>query len=362
MIFLCTAGTLTHAQVLKSGLRTLHRPGAAAIKASETARKITESVALQRPLLRKPVLTNLEPNIHRFIFTVSPRGVTAGPKGSGFVFAERLRGKTVLWGASAAQTVKNMGTDITVTFHLNDRTVSFPATVELAGHEAGLNAALIKLPEEAAQVALPFTLATETVSPQESVFTFGFNNGDLKKTIRSVLVPGTERLVADLPLFSAPKSGLDGSVVLNGKGQAVGIELGGYDLKSAVWPQQMSSFKPYRPILKVSRVSEIVPVQRLNTLLREYHTAESGSRVLLLGGIRIGKIGVEENIDHLEVLYKDGSSRILERSPLWELQFMERAVPELQEAQQVNIVINKADGTQFTYQIDLITHTAIRKD
>lgn len=360
LILLAAAGTPAHAQALKTGLKTLRAPGFAASKAAETARKITEGIALQRPLLKKPVLTNLEPNIRRFIFTVTPRGAVSGPQGSGFVFADYYQGKTVLWGASAAQTVKNMGTDVTVTFHLDGAPVSFPATVELAGREPGLNAALIKLPREAAQVALPFMLAPASVSAKETLFTYGFSEGNYKKTVRSVLVSGSERLVADYPRFSEPKTGFNGSVVLNERGQAVGIELGGYELKSAQWPEQIGSYKPYKPLQKVSRVSEIVPTRQLNALLREYHAAEAGSRVILLDGINVGKLGVDEYIDRLVVHYKDGSQKVLEHSPLWELQFMSRAVPEIENAQNVEIIINKNDGTHFVYQVDLTARRAAR--
>lgn len=360
LVLLCAAGEILHAQALKAGPKTLRAPGFAARKATETARKITEGIALQRPLLRQPVLTNLEPNIRRFIFTVTPRGAVSGPQGSGFVFASQHQGKTVLWGASAAQTVKDMGRDITITFHLDGAPVSFPATVELAGREPGLNAALIKLPQEAAQVALPFMLAPEAVSADETLFTYGFSEGNYKKTVRSVLVPGTERLVATHPRFSAPKAGFNGSVVLNEQGQAVGIELGGYELKSAQWPAQIDSYKPYKPLQKVSRVSEIVPARQLNALLREYHTTQAGSRVILLDGIKAGKLGVDEYIDRLVVHYQDGTHKVLERSPLWNLQLMADAVPEIENAQNVEIIISKNNGTRFVYQVDLTTRRAAR--
>lgn len=360
LLFLLPATSLVHAQGRNAGLQAIRRSGTeAAYKATEMARQITAKIAVQRPLLRPAVLTSLEPNIHRFIFTVTPRGAEAGFKGSGFVFADKHQGKTVLWGASAAHTVRHMGKDVTVTFHLQGQKVSFPATIELTGRKFGVNAALIKLPEEVAQVALPFEISKQAVAPKSPVFTYGFSDGTFKKTVRSVLVPGSERLMADFPRLFPPKPGFCGSVVLNEKGQAVGIETGGYDLNSAPWMSQMEGYTPLR---NVSRISEIVPAEHLNILLREHYTAHAGDRVLLLQGMKVGTLGVDEFIDRISVHYKNGAMKIFEHSPLWEPMFLDQAITHLEQAQTVDILINKNRLEQYVYHIDFRTRSVTREE
>lgn len=359
VILISAAVSLLQAQGWKTGLKALRSEAGQAQKAVEMSRQITERVRVSRSLLKKPVLTSLEPNIHRFIFTVAPRGKENGFKGSGFVFAEKYLGKTVLWGTSAAHMVRHMGKDVTVTFHLDGEDVSFPATVELTGRKYGLNAALIKLPEEAAEVALPVELAEGTVLPKETLFTYGFSAGTLKKTVRSAVRPGSERLMANFPLLSAPKPGFCGSVVFNERGHAVGIETGGYELKYAPWIHQTEKFSPIR---SMSRVSEIVPIHQLNVLLREYHTPHAGARVILLQGIKVGKLEVGEYIDRIFVEYQDGSRRMLERSPLWELEFLDNAIPNVDQAQKVQLIISKNRDNEYVYQVDLNTRTATREE
>lgn len=360
LFLLPAAGTLSHAQKWKPGLQAVRRSGTeAAYRATEMARQITQRVTLQHTLLRKPVLTSLEPNINRFIFTVAPRGEKNGFKGSGFVFANTHKGKTVLWGASAAHTVRHMGKDVTVTFHLNGNEVSFPATVELTGRKFGLNAALIKLPEEAAQVALPFERATEALPTQASVFTYGFSAGKYKKTERRILFPGDERLLAEFPVFGQPKPGFCGSVVLNAEGRAVGIETGGYDARHTPWLQQT---KQNFPSLQFSRVSEIVPIRYLDVLLKEYYAPHTANRVILFSGIWVGSLGVDEFIERIYVRYTDGSFRIFDHSPLWQTMELNMFIPHLDKAETVKISINRARTYDYFYTVDLKTRTVTKED
>ncbi len=359
-LLLALTGTFAQAQAWKSGLKAVRRSGTVnAYKATETARAITSRVQLQQSWLRKPVLHSLEPNIRRFIFTVAPRGAENGFKGSGFVFADKHNGQTVLWGASAAHTVRHMGKDVTVTFHLDGENISFPATVELTGRKFGLNAALIKLPEDVTKVALPIEFAESALAPKAPLFTYGFSAGNYKKTVRSVLLPGEDRLLADFPRMGVPKPGFCGSLVVNEYGQAVGIETGGYKVDEAPWGKH-----PGRLLSSThtSRVSEIVPIRHLTTLLREFYTPNAGDRVILFSGMRVGMLGVDEYIERIHVLYKNGSFEMLERSPLWETRFLEQAVPNIDQALGVQILINKNRETEYLYRINLQTRTVTREE
>nr|QGT50913.1 hypothetical protein Elusimicrob2101_1760 [uncultured Elusimicrobia bacterium] len=359
-ILIPAAGPLLHAQAGKNLLKGVRRSGTvSAYKTTETARRITEAVRLQKPLFGKPVLTSLEPNIHRFIFTVTPRGEINGFKGSGFVFADQRNGKTVLWGASAAHTVRHMGKEVTVSFRINGQEISFPATVELTGRKFGLNAALIKLPEEVAEVALPFERAEEGVSKRTPVFTYGFSAGQYKKTQREILFPGADRLLANFPYFGEPKPGFCGSVVVNEQGRAIGIETGGYDAATAPWRQQMQ--KDF-PRLNFARVSEIVPIRQLDVLLKEYYTPHSAKRVILFSGMRVGMLDVNEYIARIYVRYQDGSLRIFDRSPLWETMAMDNFLPDLDKANTVSLVINQNRDRDYFYTINLKTRTVTKED
>lgn len=359
-LILTAVGFSSEAQIFKSaGKASLASAGKSAAQAAQLSRQILKGVRLQTPLFRTPVLTSIEPNIRRFVFTVEARGQKNGFKGSGFVFADNRSGQTVLWGASAAHTVRHLGKDVTVTFHLNDKDVSFPATVALTGRKFGLNAALIKLPEDAAEVALPVEMTKKPTDPKDALFTYGFSEGSFKKTVRSVLASGEERLLADFPRFGAPRAGFCGSVVLNREGRAVGIETGGYALQDAKWEQP---FPPEKLLQRATRVSEIVPIHKLNVLLREYYTPQAGERTILFKGIQVGKLAVDEFIDKIAVHYKNGGIKFFEHSPLWNIQMLENAVPYLGQAEAVRILINKNRSIQYTYEVDLKTRTVTRED
>lgn len=359
-ILLSAAQMFLYAQAWKNGLKAVPRSGTeAAYKTTELARRITERVRLQKPLWGRTVLANLEPNIHRFIFTVAPHGQTNGFKGSGFVFADQRGGKTTLWGASAAHTVRHMGKDVTVSFHINGEEISFPATIELTGRKFGLNAALIKLPEEAAEVALPFERSDEGVTPSSPVFTYGFSAGKYKKTQREILFLGGERLLASFPHFGEPKTGFCGSAVLNAQGRAVGIETGGYDARQTEWNQQLQKMFPR---FSFTRVSEIVPIRYLDVLLKEYYAPHSAKRSVILDGTIAGTLEVNEFISRIYVRYQDGSSRIFVRSPLWETMSLGTFLPDLNKAETVSIVVDHNREYDYFYTIDMKTGSVTKKD
>lgn len=104
-------------------------------------------------------------------------------------FCRKYQGKTILWGATAAHIARAVGREVTVTFHLHGRDVSFPAEIVLTGRKYGLNAALIKLPPEAVETARPVVQAETAPIKGDLLFTYGFSAGQYKKRCAARLRP-----------------------------------------------------------------------------------------------------------------------------------------------------------------------------
>ena len=336
-------------------------PGMTPQKALNLSRSISEAAQVKTSFFRKPQLTPFEQHIRHFIFTVSEAGVKNAFKGSGFVFAEQREGKTILWGLSAAHVVRHMGPNVNVTFYANGHEYTYPAEVVLTGRKYGLNAALIKLPQQVAQVALPVIAATQEPELGTSLFTFGFSAGQYKKTLRKVLFAGSERIVANFPSSNVPRPGFCGSLVLNGKGQAIGIEVGGYSPKEEgqQWYYARQHLQRL-PRADLSRISEIVPISRAYDLLRSYYNPSEAPRTMLFDGIRVGQLAPNEFVESVAVRYANGHYTRLMRNPFINLWAME-GLFNMKGAAQAEIVINKNRTQTYGYLIHLDTRKVEKK-
>lgn len=329
-----------------------------AARAVQFSQRLVGGIRMEKPLFRSPVLQPFEQHMRQFVFTVSARGEQHPFKGSGFVFAEKYQGKTILWGATAAHIARAVGREVTVTFHLHGRDVSFPAEIVLTGRKYGLNAALIKLPPEAVETARPVVQAETAPIKGDLLFTYGFSAGQYKKTLRRTIASNAERVVADFPRLNTPKPGFCGSLVVNDQGKAVGIEVGGYspEQEHLQWYHNREASW----LLKkenLSRISEVVPFTRLYDLLKEYRQPGSAARIMLFEGIRVGKLRPDEFIESITVRYADGSHRMLMRNPFFDLSYLS-ALFNLNGARQAQIIINKGRTHTYGYLVDLEKRTA----
>lgn len=308
-----------------------------------------------KPLLHKPKLVPFEQYVRHFIFTVSPRGQKDAFKGSGFVFAEQQGDKTVLWGLSGAHVVRYMGTKVDVTFYAGGEKYTYPAEIVLTGRKYGLNAALIKLPQKAAEVARPVIQAAQAPQAGDALFTFGFSAGTYKKTLRRVLFAGSERVVANFPVLNPPKPGFCGSLVLNSKGEAVGIEVGGYSpqKEGQQWYQVRRGLRGL-PSGDLSRISEIVPLARAYDLLAAYRHPGQAARKMWFDGIPVGELAPDEFVASVTVRYANGHYRLVMRNPFMELAALEKFF-SLSGAVQAEIIVNKKRTQTYMYVVNLET-------
>ncbi len=333
--------------------------GLSAAAAFNISRQIIEQSQLKKSFLMTPSLTPFEQYAPRFIFTISPQGIKNPFRGSGFVFAEQHEGKTVLWGFTAAHIARGMGTDVNVTFYLHGQEYTYPARVVSIGRKYGLNAALIQLPQEVAEVAIPVIARSQLPKPGDQLFTYGFSAGIYKKTLRRVIAANAERVVADFSSFNRPKPGFCGSLVLDAQGKAVGIEVGGYSPKNdnLHWYMQRNQLK--FPKGDLSYISEVVPFSRAYDLLMEYRQTGSASRMMLFDGIPLGKLAADEFVEGITVRYADGTYKYIERNPFFSLTDLEKLFP-LRYAIAAEVVINKNRTQMLGYWVDLQKREAKR--
>lgn len=337
---------------------TLPRPftGArSAYGALAFSRAMLQETATKKPLLAAPQLQPFEQYAKHFIFTVSARGEKDPFKASGFVFAETNDKETVLWGFSAAHAVRYMGKEVEVTFYAEGKEYTFPAEIVLTGRKFGLNAALIKLPPAVAQVALPVIPAQELPQQKDLLFTFGFSAGKYKKTVRQTIYPGTERIVATFSAYNPPKPGFCGSVVLNNRGEAVGIEVGGYSPKkdNLYWYRRRHQLQKI-PRDNVAYISEIVPFSRALDLVRQYRHPGTAKRLMIFNGIKVGYLEPDEFIESIGVRYQNASSVRIPRNPFVSLDEL-HAPFKLANAVQAEILINKNRTETIGYLVNLNT-------
>lgn len=330
-------------------------------RAAQEADALLAHATLRARTWRSPVLDPLEKNIHHFIFTVSQVGQEQGFHGSGFVIAENLSGKTVLWGVTAKHVLNAFHGDLQITFSAGGKRTTFPVKNVISGRKYGLNAALLQLPQEAAQVARPIPLELAAPLPQETVFAFGFNRGKYQKLTRQVIYSHAERLIARFPFFNQPKPGFCGCPVVNEKGRLVGIETGGYvpAQENNSWYYKLKK-NPHLKNTDISRVSEIVPTNRLILLLKEYYHPGAGNRSMYLNGIKVGELDVHEFIEFIRVWYRDGRVATLERNPFLEPGMLEQWL-DLQGATQVSIQVNKNRSQHSFYIVDLLNKTVTKQ-
>ena len=336
---------------------------------------LLDNAAMQYSVLQRPTIKPLEENIHRFIFTLSPRQDPSQALGSGFVFAQtRADGSLRLWGATTAQIAEQTGPDVLLTFRApNAQTFSFPARVVMQGRTFGSNAALIEVPEEISQVALPVDLSTTKPTPRfrqdtpdaslnptqlfthscKEALAYGFHtDGHIYKIGMAPFSMGSERLLAHTPQ-EATLLDTEGGLMVDGHGRALGIYNRAYDAseESLVW---LGQAQRKSPLEHISYVSEFIPIKHLEYLLREYETPHSADRVVLFDGINVGKMALNETILQMEVYYNNGTPVVLDKSPLWSLYDLNRFVPDIDHATKVHIHVAGPDGQYaYTFAVDL---------
>lgn len=332
--------------------------GLSAAAAHNLSLQITSQVQIKKPLMHMPALLPFEQHVRHFIFTVSAQGVERPFKGSGFVFAEQHEGQTVLWGFTAAHVVRGMGTDVNVTFYNDGKEYVYPARVVMTGRKYGINAALIQLPPEVAEVARPVLAAARFPKDASKLFTYGFSGGEYKKTLRRVLAAHPDRVVATFPQQNQPRPGFCGSLVVDEKGHAVGIEVGGYSPEKEYlqWYHVKDKLQSL-PRGDLSRISEIVPFNRAYDLIREYRNPGSALRVILFDGMIIGRISKDEFVERVTVHYEDGSYTTVMRNPFFNVAGLDDLF-NLENAVQADIVINKNRIHTYGYRVNLKEHKA----
>ena len=183
----------------------------------DQATKLLASASLETFPFKKSQIQPLEQHIHHFVFTIAPRDNPQQIVGTGFVFSqEEEQAPLRLWGATSAQVAQQAGEDVLITFQGLRSTTSFPAKIVFQGHPLGSNAALIEVPQEISQVAMPIPLADkQVIRPHQPLMAYGFDEtGRFHKEELMSFVPGPERGLA-LPARPEEAAPLAGGFVTN---------------------------------------------------------------------------------------------------------------------------------------------------
>ena len=331
--------------------------------ALENSVNLLANAALESSLFVPPSIKPLDNNIQRFVFTVSPKGYNTEPVGSGFVFAQNLPNGTVrLWGITTADIATRTGPDVRLTFTIpQERPISFPGKIVAQGSADGSNAALIEVPEDIAEVALPVIPSTRN-TVNGGALAYGFHDdGNLYKMGLAPFMQTSERGLAHTSQLYSPLA-MQGGLVVDANGHALGIYNTSYDAagKAGTWvpPHKRKFFKD-----GLNGVSEFIPLKHVEYLLREYETPHSAARVVLFNGQIVGKIELNESIMQIDVTYDNATPATLEKNPLWSLHDLDKFIPDLDHATRVYVHIAGPDGQyKYTYDLDLKKNRFFRVD
>ena len=304
-------------------------------------------------------LIPLEQNIDRFIFTISTPEHPEEFLGTGFVFAHGEQNQTRLWGATTAQIAQAAGPEMLITFHeASGQKLAYLARVVATGHPDGINTALLEIPEETAEIALPLKLPNAHVSPKsKDVFAFAFDKtGEIYMIDMRLFFRGN-RLLANSMEEAVPLP-LSGGLVVDDDGQLIGIFDKTVDGSNWLLPKHQYVHNPHG----LDFVSEFMPVSPLKDLLKKYYSNEAAEYVMLLDGIYLSKdgkramakIGLDEAISKIEVTYPGQAPYTLTQMPFLALQNLENVIPNVEKAERADVFItNKAGEVVRVYRFDL---------
>ncbi len=334
-------------------------PQLTAAQTVQISKQLLANARLEKNFLGVPKIEPLEKHIHRFVFTITPINDPQRVTGNGFVFAEEKDGQTVLWGLTTAQTAEISGEDVLVSFHADQHVQSFHARIVQSSNPEGSNTALIELPPTVADVALPIQPA-ERLSQEKPkhLLSYGIDNhGFVHKQTQRLFFSGSERLIAE-NTPGAPQQPM-GGLVVNEKGQALGIYNTGYDLRQKYDPW-LPAVKEELHLSSLWHISEITPLRHTNYLLREYRQPHSAARVILFDGLYVGKMELNEHINAIYIRRAGEKLEKLPRNPFWSLGNLDRFIPDFQNVQTAYIAIEGGEEGSYFYQINLLTRS-VRK-
>ncbi len=328
-------------------------------QAVDVSQQLFSRAQMNTFIWKTPQIEPLEQNLPRFLFTVSAKKKSSPVLGTGFVFATQEEGKTYLWGATTASVAAKAGKNVYLTFQIPgyEQPFSFPAQVLMQSRSG--NIALLKVPQEISHVALPVQLDTSFPSDNyQNVLAYGLaREGDFYKGGHSIFFGGTERLLGNAPETNLPQI-YSGGFVVNAQGKTIGLYNRSYSIREFDKTDWFKANSP-RWASQPDYVSEFIPARQLTFLLKEYHSPHSAARVILFGGVRVGKMAVDETISHILIYYADQSLKRWDRTPLWSLDHLEEFI-DIKDAQKVIFFIEGGEQGSYRYVLDLPNHTSTK--
>lgn len=270
----------------------------AAPSLEELRRSVAELETLQKNLLEQKLFLEGQNRTRLAVFQAIPDGLAPVNTYSGTVFKTVYNGKTEIFGAIAAHTLRSMPQMPGVlekTFRVavvrDGQAHVMPVRVVQVSSRKLFDVALVKFRPQDEALFAPLTLAE--ASPAEGeVYSHGFACG-LPMTVssRSVKAVSPWVIKTTMPLEKESRAGLCGSAVLNKRHELVGIHTG-------------SSANLQNPAKDVGYVA---PASLLRGLVEAYHNGGEGAFALVLNGKEITRLNVDEFVSSVELLDKKGN-------------------------------------------------------
>ena len=199
-------------------------------------------------------------------------------QGTGFVIQETYQGKTYLWGITATHYLFQKP----ALLYPDGSNKLIPISLVAQGSPGGADVSLFPLPSEMAGKVTPLKLASRLPKVNDELFSISmFDEKFHYEPERQVKEVSPLRLITSLQVNPQDnREGACGSPVFNKKGEVVGVHIGSSLTHQIGW---------------------VVPVNQIRSLLQAYHNQGNNPSPLILNGVQIGQINVNEFIQNIVV-------------------------------------------------------------
>lgn len=207
-------------------------------------------------------------------------------KGTVFVIQENFNGQKYLWGVSAAHVAQMLFDDVTLHFTVNGKKYRYKPQKTFRGTRDGADVAVFLLPQEAAKVLKPLSVAPRSIKEGKETFSVGYGRSIYNRADhRKVLASNTRRIVTSYELAHKPRAGYCGSPLFNDHNEVIGVHCGSI-LNAEDFLSRWQMDLPRLGYIKQD-ISVATPIAWAQMLINEYRSGIKAGTPLLFNGVKV---------------------------------------------------------------------------
>ena len=206
--------------------------------------------------------------------------------GTVFVIQENFNGQKYLWGVSAAHVTQMLFDDVTLHFTVNGKKYRYKPLKTFRGTRDGADVAVFLLPQQAAKVLKPLSVAPRSIKEGKETFSVGYGRSIYNRADhRKVLASNTRRIVTSYELAHKPRAGYCGSPLFNDHNEVIGVHCGSI-LNAEDFLSRWQMDLPRLGYIKQD-ISVATPIAWAQMLINEYRSGIKAGTPLLFNGVKV---------------------------------------------------------------------------